>query len=229
MSPKQRHLIIILISLLLSAALGWLSHDLILGGTILLTGLLSAYFATQGRKIQYLLSIVSYLLMGYAAYNNQLFGSAGFYVLVCAPLQVWGFWSWGKNSNRSGTVKQRKLTFKLSIILIVSCIVGSLVTGFLLSCIPSQRLSFLDAASNCVNLCGIILMSLRYAESWWVWMANNLLDLAIWTLILISPDGGPEAPMMFFTSLAYLLINIYGAIKWWRSSKVQVKAKLKRR
>ena len=216
----SKNTIVILLSLVLSAVLGLLSHDLILGGTILFTGLLSAYFATQGRKVQYLLSVINYVLMSYAAFRNQLFGSAGFYILMCVPLQIWGFWSWGKNSTRSGDVKKRKFTSKLSLIVIVSCIAGSLVFGYLLSLIPGQRLSWLDAASNCVNLCGIILMCLRYAESWWIWMVNNTLDLSIWTIILIG-GSSPEAPMMFATSVAYLVINIYGALKWWRESHIQ--------
>lgn len=221
-SIDSRNTIVILLSLILSVTLGLASHDLILGGTILLTGLLSAYFATQGRKVQYLLSAINYALMSYAAFQNQLFGSAGFYVLMCIPLQIWGFWSWGKNSTKAGDVKKRKFTPKTSAIVIVSCVVGSLAFGYLLSLIPSQRLSWLDAASNCVNLCGIILMCLRYAESWWIWMVNNTLDLSIWTIILLS-GSSPEAPMMFATSVAYLAINIYGALKWWRESHYRSK------
>lgn len=100
------------------------------------------------------------------------------------------------------------------------------MAGYLLSLIPTQRLSWLDAASNCVNLCGIILMTMRYAESWWIWMVNNTLDLTIWTIILISGSSA-EAPMMFATSIAYLLINIYGAIKWQREGKIQHQNRVK--
>lgn len=86
MRQPHKNLLITLLSLTLSIILGVLSHDIILGGTILFTGLLSAYFASQGRKIQYLLSIINYALMGYAAFRNQLFGSASFYILACLPL-----------------------------------------------------------------------------------------------------------------------------------------------
>ncbi len=220
MRQSRKNLLITIVSLILSVILGILSHDIILGGTILFTGLLSAYFASQGRKIQYLLSVINYALMGYAAFRNQLFGSASFYILACLPLQIWGYRQWGKNSDKSGEVKRRKFTLKTSIIVIASCLIGSLIAGYLLSLIPTQRLSWLDAASNCVNLCGIILMTMRYAESWWIWMVNNVLDLTIWTIILIDGSSA-EAPMMFATSTAYLLINIYGAIKWQRESKIQ--------
>ena len=35
----------------------------------------------------------------------------------------------------------------------------------LLTLIPNQRLAFMDATSNCINLCGGILMILRFKES----------------------------------------------------------------
>ncbi len=217
---RFKNLLITFLSLTLSIVLGILSHDLILGGTILFTGLLSAYYASIGRKGQYLISVINYALMGYAAFRNQLFGSATFYILACLPLQIWGFWQWGKNSNQSGEVNRRKFTFKTSIIVITSCVIGSLSVGFVLSLIPGQRLSWLDAASNCVNLCGIILMTMRYAESWWIWLVNNTLDLTIWIIIFLG-GGSVEAPMMLATSVAYLIINIYGAVKWQRESRIQ--------
>lgn len=207
------------IFLLISILLGIITHDPIIGGTILFTGLTSAYFASLGLKSQYLLSVVNYALMGYAAYRNQLFGSASFSILVCIPMQALGFFAWSHHTTHSGRVRSRKFTAKLSAILIASCVAGSAALAYLLSLIPGQRLSLLDATSNCINFCGLILMTLRYAESWWVWMANNILDLTIWSIVFLSGTGSPEAPMMFFTALAYLLVNIYGAFKWWRESQ----------
>lgn len=129
---------------------------------------------------------------------------------------------WGKNSDASGEVKRRKFTLKTSVVVVVGCIAGSLIVGYLLSLIPSQLRRWLDAASNCVNLCGIILMTMRYAESWWIWLVNNTLDLSIWTIILLGGTSA-EAPMMFASSVAYFALNIYGAAKWWRESKTQRK------
>ena len=41
----------------------------------------------------------------------------------------------------------------------------------------------MDAASNCINLCGVVLMILRFKESWWLWLINNVIDLIIWIII----------------------------------------------
>ena len=79
----------------------------------------------------------------------------------------------------------------------------------------------MDAASNCINLCGVVLMILRFKEAWWLWFINNIIDLSIW--IITTLNNGTGSVMMLLVSIGYLLINIYGMIKWHinvRKSKV---------
>ncbi len=70
----------------------------------------------------------------------------------------------------------------------------------------------MDAASNCINLCGVVLMILRFKEAWWLWFINNIIDLSIW--IITTLNNGTGSVMMLLVSIGYLLINIYGMIKW---------------
>ena len=209
---NKKYLIIIALSLIISVISGIMSNDLIIGGTILLTGLLCAYFASEGKRINYILGLINYLLMGYVAFKNNLFGIFFFYIFIFSPLQVNGFVTWNKNLNDDKNVKVREFTLKNSIIIILSCILGSIVLGYLLTLIPTQRLAFMDATSNCINLCGVILMILRFKESWWLWLINNIIDLIIWILTVINKGSG--SIMMLLVSVGYLLINSYGVIKW---------------
>ncbi len=209
---NKKYLIIIVLCLIVSVISGIISNDLIIGGTILLTGLLCAYFASEGKKINYIFGLINYLLMGYVAFKNNLFGIFIFYIFIFSPLQVNGFINWNKNLNVDKNVKIREFTLKNSIIITLSCIFGSIVLGYLLTLIPTQRLAFMDATSNCINLCGVILMMLRFKESWWLWLINNTIDLIIWIITVIN--GGSGSLMMLLVSIGYLLINIYGVIRW---------------
>lgn len=101
---------------------------------------------------------------------------------------------------------------KNSIIITLSCVMSSFVLGYFLSLIPGQRLALMDATSNCINLCGVVLMILRFKESWWLWLINNIIDLLIWIITVINKGEG--SIMMLLVSIGYLLINIYGVIKW---------------
>lgn len=114
-------------------------------------------------------------------------------------------------------VKVREFTFKNSIIITLSCIIGSIILGYLLTLIPTQRLAFMDATSNCINLCGVILMILRFKESWWLWLINNVIDLSIWIITFINKGEG--STMMLLVFIGYLLINVYGIIKWHIEAK----------
>lgn len=64
---NKKYLIITVLSLIISIISGIISNDLIIGGTILLTGLLCAYFASEGKRINYILGLINYLLMGCVA------------------------------------------------------------------------------------------------------------------------------------------------------------------
>lgn len=213
----KKYLIIAILSLIISVILGIISNDLIIGGTILLTGLLCAFFASEGKRINYIFGLINYLLMGYVAFKNNLFGIFFFYIFIFSPLQVNGFVTWNKNLNENKNVRVREFTLKNSIIITLLCIIGSVILGYLLTLIPTQRLAFMDATSNCINLCGVILMILRFKEAWWLWLINNIIDLIIWIIIVINGENG--SIMMLLVSIAYLLINIYGIIKWHIEAK----------
>ena len=209
---NKKYYIVTIICLIISIVSGIISNDLIIGGIILFTGLLCAYFASEGKRINYILGLINYLLMGYVAFKNNLFGIFFFYLFIFSPLQVKGFITWNKNLNNDKNVKVREFTFKNSIIITLSCIMGSFILGYLLTLIPTQRLAFMDASSNCINLCGVILMIIRFKEAWWIWLINNIIDLIIWIITVIN--GGEGSIMMLLVSIGYLLINIYGVIRW---------------
>lgn len=214
---NKRYVVIVLICTIASLVFGLASNDLLVGGTILLTGLLCAYFASEGKRVNYVLGLINYLLMGYVSFKNNLYGIFFFYIFIFSPLQVNGFITWNKNLDEEKNVKVREFTLKNSIIITLFCIAGSLILGYLLSLIPGQKLAFMDASSNCINLCGVILMILRFKESWWLWLINNIIDLGIWIIAFI--DKGEGAFMMLLVSIGYLLINLYGIIIWNIKSK----------
>ena len=132
--------------------------------------------------------------------------------ILFSPLQIKGFVTWNKNLDDDKNVKVREFTLKNSIIITFLCILGSFMLGYLLSLIPNQQLAFIDASSNCINLCGVILMILRFKEAWWIWLVNNIIDLIMW-IVIVCKDGEGSI-MMLLVSIGYLIINIYGIFKW---------------
>ena len=69
---NKKYLIITVICLIISLISGILSHDILIGGTNLLTALLCAYFSSEGKRISYILGLINYLLIGYTARLEKL-------------------------------------------------------------------------------------------------------------------------------------------------------------
>lgn len=214
---NKKYLIVTIICILFSLISGLYAHDLIIGGATLATALLCAYFSSEGKRSSYILGLINYLLIGYTSFKNHLYGLFFFGVIVCPIFQIQGYISWSKNLDEDNNVKVREFTLKNSIIITLSCIIGSLILSYLLTLIPGQRIALMDASSNIINLCGVILMILRFKESWWIWLVNNVIDLGIWIITFIEKGDGSF--MMLLVSIGYLLINIYGIIKWSISAK----------
>lgn len=203
----------------LSLILGIWTKDILIGGAAFATGLLCAYYAALGKKVTYFYGFVNYVLLGYIAFKNHLYGIFFFYLFLFAPLQIKGFFCWvRKQEEASITVKNFR--FKNSILIVGGCILGSVLVGMLLDRLPGQQLAFMDATSNCINLCGIILLMLRFQESWWLWFINNVIDLII--SIQCVMQHGANSMMMLMTAIGFLVMNIWGIICWRRLNKKHV-------
>lgn len=209
--------IFVIFSVVLSVVSGILSHDLLIGSATLLTALLSAYYSSVAKSINYVFAFINCLLIGYTGFENGLHGYFVFYIFIFAPLQVLGYFMWRKHKDKRDNLLVRRFTLKNAIIMLTSCIFGSFSLAFLLNLIPSQRLAIMDASSVILNLCAFILMTLRFRECWWVWIANNIIDLTIWIVNVVS--HGSNAIMMLLVSISYLLINIYGIFVWQKQAK----------
>ena len=200
--------------------LGYFSGDLIVGSLLLMSLLLCYYFASIGKRVGHLFGFLNSILIAYVAYENQLYGSLIFNVFIFAPLEIIGFIEWSNNLDKKKDVKIREFTPKMSVIVVSSCIIGSALLGEAFTLIPGQQLAFLDSTINCLDICGIILLNLRYRESWSLNIVNGLIAMALW--ITIMQNGGENTFMRLVSATSFMLINIYGAIKW------QIKLKKRR-
>lgn len=214
---NRKNMIVIIVSAIISIIIGIITKDAIIGSLILFTSIMNSYLASIGKKESYITGLISSILTSYVSLKNNLYGLFFFYLVIFAPMQVYGYINWKNNEDDSKSVKIRAFTLKNSLIIIFACIIGSFLLGYLLTLIPNQKLAFLDASSNIINLCAVILMILRFNESWWIWLFNNIIDLIIWSVTF--KNNGMAAFSMFTSSLIYLIINVYGIIKWSRKLK----------
>ena len=184
------------------------------GFVILTCGLLNGWYAGLGKWYNYVFGAAFSLMNAYVSFQAHLYGIAFLSAILYFPIQVHGLVDWHKKKNKNDEVRVRSFNIANSIIITLTCFFGSIAFGTLLTKIPGQNLAFLDSTSNVINICGMILMNLRFRECWWVFLGNNIIDVVIWTINLIN--GTPNSLMMFFVSISYLILNIICIIKWER-------------
>ena len=186
--------------------------DIVIGIIVIVSSILNVYFASNFKKINYVFGLIYYMICGYIAFKNHIYGMFFFYLLIFSPLQIWGFINWGKKQDENNNVIARAFSIENRIILIISCVILSLILANILKQIPQAQLTFLDAFSNIINLSGVVLLALRFNESWWLWLINNTIDLILWSNVVKL--GGNNSISVLISAIIYLIINIYGIIKW---------------
>ena len=209
---SRKNITMIILCIVIPVAIGIMSNDIVVGGTLLATGLLSSYLAGIGKRSGYIFGIANDLLLAYVAFRNNLFGSFATNVFVFAPIELLGFILWSRNLDRNRDVKPKKLTTSKSLIVMGSCIIGSVLLGYILNHIPGQQLAFMDSVINCLDLCALVLMNLRYKEAWTLWVLSGSIAIVIWTITFLN--GGDSALMCLISEISFLAIDTYGAIEW---------------
>ena len=214
----SKNIIIILTTIVISFVLGLVVNDHILGPLTLIVGFLNAYYMAIGKWENYIFGILFTMLYTYICTINGLYGWLIFCLIVYLPTQIIGIINWF-NHKKDDEVETRNFTFKNSIIICSLIIVGSVILALLLSLIPSQKLPFLDSTSQIINVCGVVLGIIRFRECWYIWIANNMIDLIIWIVNVFK--GTVHSEMALITSIMYLVMNIVGLISWIKIGKRQ--------
>ena len=204
-----------------SIILGIISNDLIVGTSLLVTSLLSSYLSTIYRRSNYIFGAISAFLIAYTAYINNFFGSFAINAFIFIPLELYGFVAWSSHLDSNKNVKARKFSFKNSVIITILCAIGSIILGYLLTLIPGQQLAFIDSTICCLDICSLILLNLRFRESWWLWTLSGILSIIMWSVALIN--GGDNALMRLITAVCFTVLSIYGIIKWNSKAKLNKK------
>ena len=75
----------------------------------------------------------------------------------------------------------------------------------------------IDSVAVVVSIFAQILMTLRYAEQWIMWIVVNVLTIALWVITLTYSGGGDWA--IFVMWCAYLVNSTYGWVNWRKLSQ----------
>ncbi len=77
----------------------------------------------------------------------------------------------------------------------------------------------LDSSVVVLNIIGQILLSLAFAEQWYIWNLVNIFSILLWTNRLLSPEASSYTLVMVIKYVFYLLNSINGLRIWLNLSR----------
>lgn len=201
-------------------------------------GVVNTVLSANGNIWTFFFGVLDVLICSYANLDSGNMGQFLQHVLYFLPMQFVGFWQWKKRgasfSAEGGEVRKvraRRLDRKQWGYVGAALFVGTLVAYGILFWIDKAQMAagkiagidnaklILDAAVVVLNIIGQILMSLAFADQWYIWNLVNVFSILLWTNRLLSAEASSYTVVMVIKYVFYLLNSINGLRIWLHLSK----------
>ncbi|MCK3655584.1 nicotinamide riboside transporter pnuC [Pasteurellaceae bacterium Macca] len=178
-----------------------------------ISGTICNVFVSKGKISNYFFGLIFAYSYFYVALGNNFLGEMNTTLYVYIPAQFIGYFLWKQNMHQqveSDAVITKALTLKGWVGLLSFMAIGTLLFVQTLNAFGGSSTG-LDGLTTIIVVAAQTLMILRYREQWILWIALNILSIALWA----------ENSAMYLMYIAYLLNSIYG---YWNWSKLQKQA-----
>ena len=180
-----------------------------------MSGMLCVVLVAKGKISNFVFGIVNTATYAYISYGYGLYGESMLNALFYLPTQFIGLWMWQRhrsvNKVRDEDIEIKRLSLKGWAVVIASVVVGAYVYMHVLMAMNAQQVR-IDSVAVVMSVVAQILLTLRYAEQWVLWILVNLLSIVLW-VVTLSQSGGSDYTMPVMWT-AFLINSIYGWINW---------------
>ena len=189
------------------------------------TGVFCSVLSANGLIWNFLFGVVNVSICAYTNYDSGNIGQFLLHMLYFLPMQFVGIWQWKKRGAGKGeTPEVRRLKGWQWALVAGGVLVGIAAVYALLWWIDVRRLGpgvpvehgkiALDATVMVLNIAGQILLSLAFADSWFIWNLVNVFSIALWVNRAVASGAGSYAPVMIAKYCFYLLNSLNGLRIW---------------
>ena len=180
-----------------------------------MSGMLCVVLVAKGKISNFVFGIVNTATYAYISYGYGLYGASMLNALFYLPTQFIGLWMWQRhrsvNKVRDEDIEIKRLSVKGWAIVVASVVVGAYAYMHVLMALDAQQVR-IDSVAVVMSVAAQILLTLRYAEQWVLWILVNVLSIALW-VVTLSQSGGSDYSMPVMWT-AFLINSIYGWINW---------------
>lgn len=141
----------------------------------------------------------------------KLYSDSGLQIFFFA-VNLYGWWAWTRNRAEMGEIVIERLGRDGLLAWIAGSIIATMAWGFIMSRHTDASYPFWDAGVAMLSVAGQMLMTRRYLENWWWWIAVNAISIPLYIVKGIYLTAGLYA--------LFLVLAIAGLIEW-RKVKAQ--------
>jgi nicotinamide mononucleotide transporter len=142
--------------------------------------------------------------------DAKLYSDAGLQIFFIV-VNLYGWWSWSRNKAEAGEVVVQRLGTQSVLGWIVGSMIATAGWGFLMSSYTDASYPYWDAGVAMLSVAGQILMTRRYLENWYWWIAVNAISIPLYVVKDLNLTAGLYA--------LFLLLAIAGLVEWRRVQK----------
>ena len=153
------------------------------------------------------LAIASSLLYALLFADSRLYGEAGLQLFFVA-IACWGWWQWLRGTGDGGApLVVRHLSSRQRRLCVAATLAAWPLLALLLRHTTDSDVPWLDALPTVASVTGQILLGRKFVENWPVWVAVNVVSVA-----LFAHKG------LWLTVLLYALFAVLRVVGWraWR-------------
>ena len=142
--------------------------------------------------------------------DAKLYSDAGLQVFFVV-VNLYGWWSWSRNKAEAGEVVVQRMGTEGLLAWIAGSAIATAVWGFIMSNHTDASFPFWDASVAMLSVAGQILMTRRYLENWWWWIAVNVISIPLYLVKDLHLTAGLYA--------LFLVLAAAGLLQWRKAER----------
>lgn len=180
-----------------------------------LCGVIYVFNTVFENRYGQIFGVANSLLYGIIMYSNGVFGTSIYNFVYCIPMQIYTFFTWGKDKEGKNKLKVSRYSdvqrLLIWIIILVAATIYAIVATHL-----NVKFALVDGLSIILGIAGLYMTSKKKVEQWHMFIVSNIAMLALWGIK--SVQDSTNIPMVAMW-VVYLVNNIYGLVEWNKKIK----------
>ena len=174
----------------------------------MITGIAGVSLSIKEKLSAWPLFILCYLSYVYIGFRSHYI-AFGVMNIIFIGVAAYGWYQWAApaKDNQANTITISHLGNRSLLVNLLLITLGTLGFGYLLSLNEAARLPYFDAFATCCALSAQWMLSRKYIENWFLWIASDLVYLSFYYRDKIWP------------SVVLFSVFIILAIKGWNEWK----------